>query len=367
MKSTGIIKNILLVEKETRMDVSLEAGVIKDIGKPNTLKGPILFDGSESCLSTGWIDLHVHAFSDFSPYGDEIDDIGVKQGVTTIVDAGSCGADRIDELYQRALYSDTQLFSFLNISKIGLERIDELSNLSWIDKELCISAAHKYPDMIIGLKARISSSVVKGNGTIPLKSAIEISKQLELPIMTHIGSAPPKIQDVIPLLRQGDVITHFLNGKDNNLFDDNGEPLNVLKEAVDRGVNLDVGHGNASFSFDVAKQAQSANIHFDTISTDIYKKNRIHGPVYSLSNVLSKFLYLDYSLKEIINAVTLKPAEIINKPQLAEFREGILANLTLFDVVDEEISLIDSAQQKVKTKKFIKERGVVTNGKFIKL
>lgn len=366
MKSTGIIKNISTVNNE-RIDIFLEEGIIKTIGEHETLEGPILFDGSNSYLSTGWIDLHVHAFSDFSPYGDEIDEIGVKQGVTTIVDAGSCGADRIDELYNRALTSETNVFSFLNISKIGLERIDELSNLTWIDQQQCIAAANQYKDMVIGLKSRISSSVVKGNGTIPLEKAVAISEQLKLPIMTHIGSAPPKIQEVIPLLRKGDVITHFLNGKDNNLFDDNGEPLKILTEAINRGVNLDVGHGNASFSFEVAKQARNANIHFDSISTDIYKKNRIEGPVYSLANVLSKFLYLGYTLKEIIDAVTQKPAEIINKPKLAEFREGSIANLTIFDVVEEEQMLIDSSKQTVKSNQIIKERGVVANGKFIKL
>lgn len=366
MKSTGIIKNISTVNNE-RIDIFLEEGIIKTIGEHGTLEGPILFDGSNSYLSTGWIDLHVHAFSDFSPYGDEIDEIGVKQGVTTIVDAGSCGADRIDELYNRALTSETNVFSFLNISKIGLERIDELSNLTWIDQQQCIDAAHKYKDMVIGLKSRISSSVVKGNGTIPLEKAVEISEQLKLPIMTHIGSAPPKIQEVIPLLRKGDVITHFLNGKDNNLFDYNGEPLKILTEAINRGVNLDVGHGNASFSFEVAKQARNANVHFDSISTDIYKKNRVEGPVYSLANVLSKFLYLGYTLKEIIDAVTQKPAEIINKPKLAEFREGSIANLTIFDVVEEEQMLIDSSKQTVKSNQIIKERGVVANGKFIKL
>lgn len=366
MKSSGIIKNIATLDN-CRVDILLNNGVIEKISKENSLKGHILFDGSNSFVSTGWIDLHVHAFSDFSPYGDEIDEIGVKQGVTTIVDAGSCGADRVSELYERAQSSQTNVFSFLNISKIGLERIDELSNLEWIDTRTCIEAAEEYKDMIIGLKARISSSVLKGNGTIPLERAVEISEQLKLPIMTHIGSAPPKIQEVIPLLRKGDVITHFLNGKSNNLFDEKGNALTVLKDAIRRGVNLDVGHGNASFSFEVAQQAQRNNIHFDSISSDIYKKNRLEGPVFSLSNVLTKFLYLGYTLDEIIKAVTEKPAEIINKPKLAEFKEGITANLTIFDVTDTEQSLIDSHEHEVTTNKVIKERGVVANGKFIEL
>lgn len=366
MKSTGVIRNIEMVGGK-KVDILIEKGVIKKIAAPNSIDGELLFNGKHSFISSGWIDLHVHGFSDFSPYGDNIDDIGIKQGVTTIVDAGSCGANRIDELYNRAQSSKTNVFSFLNISRIGLERIDELSNLDWINIEACHDAVHKYKDMIIGLKARISSSVVKGNGITPLQKAVEIGNDLKLPIMTHIGSAPPKIEDVIPLLRKGDIITHFLNGKENNLFDNNGNPLNVLKDAISRGVNLDVGHGNASFSFEVAKSAKKHDIHFNTISSDIYKKNRLEGPVFSLSNVLSKFINLGYSLEEVINAVTINPAHIINKKYLSDFTEGQVANLTIFDVADKEVELIDSDRKILKGTKLIKERGVLANGEFFEL
>ena len=60
--------------------------------------------------------IYVHAFPEFDPYGDEVDEIGVKQGVTTIVDAGSCGADRIADLVkvenrQRQIYLPFKYFS----------------------------------------------------------------------------------------------------------------------------------------------------------------------------------------------------------------------------------------------------------------
>ncbi len=51
-------------------------------------------------------------FSEFDPYGDEVDEIGVKQGVTTIVDAGSCGADRIADLVKSREQAKTNLFAF---------------------------------------------------------------------------------------------------------------------------------------------------------------------------------------------------------------------------------------------------------------
>ena len=56
--------------------------------------------------------------------------------------------------------------------------------------------------------------------------------ETSLPIMVHIGSAPPRIEEVVPLLEKDDVITHYLNGKENNLFDEEGKPLPVLLDAV---------------------------------------------------------------------------------------------------------------------------------------
>lgn len=116
----------------------------------------------------------------------------------------------------------------------------------------------------------------------------------------------------------------------------------MLLDAVNRGVHLDVGHGNASFSFKVAEAAKRHGIAFHTISTDIYRKNRIHGPVYSMAHVLSKFLYLGYPLEEVIDAVTKNAAEWLKKPELGRIQEGDIANLTLFTVKDEKVTLIDS-------------------------
>ena len=150
-----------------------------------------VLDYSGTYISSGWIDLHVHAFPDFEPYGDEIDEIGVKQGVTTLVDAGSCGADQIADLVQSQYAAKTNLLAFLNISRIGLKRTDELSNMEWLKTEKILEAMKAYRSIIVGLKARISKSVVGKSGIEPLHVARTLSRETSLPIMVHIGSAPP--------------------------------------------------------------------------------------------------------------------------------------------------------------------------------
>lgn len=383
-ENTYILRNVkLLSEKE--VDIIIEHGRIAEIieiaalgqpqpesqpeqqpkSQPHQLEGLPELNGGGAYVSSGWIDMHVHAFPEFQPYGDEIDEIGVLQGVTTIVDAGSCGADRIGDLIRSGEQAKTSLLAFLNISRIGLLRVDELSRLEWINREKVKEATDDYKDSIVGLKARISRSVVGGNGTEPLRIARELSDSTGLPLMVHIGSGPPDIREVIPLLQRKDILTHFLNGKRNNLFDADGMPLQVLTDAITRGVHLDVGHGTASFSFRVAEAAKRHGIAPDTISTDIYRGNRLQGPVYSLANVLSKFLLLGYSLEEVIASVTANPAAWLGRPELGRIQAGDPANLTLFTVEKSAAILTDSEGEQRTANQIIRAKGVVANGEFI--
>ncbi|TWD89653.1 dihydroorotase [Neobacillus bataviensis] len=365
MNNRFVLQNVKMVDGNS-VDIIVENRKIVDIVSAGTGIGDKIVDYKHKVfVSSGWIDMHVHAFPEFDPYGDDVDEIGYKTGVTTIIDAGSTGADRLTDLVSSCKKSKTNVFAFLNISRIGLKRIDELSDLSWLDDDALKRAVAEHKDFIVGLKARISKSVVGSNGVEPLKIARKFSKDTDLPLMVHIGSGPPDINDVLDLLEKKDIITHYLNGKTNNLFNENGKPLPKFLNAIKRGVHLDVGHGNASFSFQTAKQAKKYGIHFDTISTDIYRKNRLNGPVYSMSNVLSKFLYLGYSLKEVIDAVTVNAAKWLNKPALGRIATGDTANLTLFTVEDEVISLLDSEGEERKTDQRIVVKGVVINGEYI--
>ncbi|PAV31182.1 amidohydrolase/deacetylase family metallohydrolase [Virgibacillus profundi] len=364
MNTSFVLRNAKLITEE-EIDIVIEHGKIIEIAHAGSGKGQKIHDCNGIYVSSGWIDLHVHAFPEVEPYGDEIDEIGIKTGVTTIVDAGSCGADRISDLVASKSQSKTNLFAFLNISRIGLKRTDELSDLEWINKRKIIESIREYKDTIVGLKARISKSVVGKNGIEPLRMAQKLSRESHLPLMVHIGSSPPVIEEVVSLLEKDDIITHFLNGKANNLFDKDGRPLQALTDAVERGVHLDVGHGTASFSFKVAEMAKRNNIKFHTISTDIYRMNRENGPVFNMAHTLTKFLYLGYPLEEVIAAVTSTPANWLKKPELGRIKTGDTANLSLFRVKKEPVTLTDSEKDKRIAKRKIEPMGVVVNGEII--
>ncbi|WP_353625714.1 hypothetical protein [Bacillus sp. JCM 19041] len=159
----------------------------------------------------------------------------------------------------------------------------------------------------------MSASVIGENGLKPLLLAKRLQRNVNKPLMVHIGSAPPQVSDILRHLDQGDIVTHCFNGKSNNLFDQKGKPLSALLDARSRGVLLDIGHGTASFSFAAAECAKKAGVAFDTVSTDLYEGNKRNGPVYDMATTLTKFLALGATLETCIQSVTEKAAAAIGR------------------------------------------------------
>src|SRR5699024_9395364 len=248
-----------------KQSIILKDGVLIERGENLEEVGKVITLPEGTYVSSGWIDLHTHAFPKFKPYCAVPDDIGYKTGVTTVIDAGSTGADDFEEFLDYANRSKTKVLSFLNISRIGLAVSNELTDLTNIHKESIIKTVKKHPDIIVGLKVRMSKSAIGNSGIAPLLEAKEISRELGLPIMVHIGNAQSKLVDILSLLDTRDIVTHCFNDKSNNhICYEDGENSRTLKEAVDRGVYLDIGHGSSSFSFDSARRAKEEGIPFDS-------------------------------------------------------------------------------------------------------
>jgi len=294
-------------------------------------------------VSAGWIDAHVHCYPKSPIYHDEADLIGVATGVTTVIDAGSTGADDVEDLYQLTRQAKTNVYAFLNISRTGIVTQNELADMAQIDK-LCVhQAIKKNPQFIVGLKARMSSSVVGENGLKPLLRAKEMQKENnQLPLMVHIGNNPPNLDDIADVLDAGDIVTHCYNGKPNRILTPEGQLRDAIKRALDRGVLLDVGHGSASFSFAVARTAIKQGILPHTISSDIYCRNRINGPVHSLAHVMSKFFVCGMTLEQVIACVTLNAAEALKLPTKGRLEVGYDADLTIFETRQQPQVFVDS-------------------------
>lgn len=337
-----LLKRARLVD-DTVTDIAIKDGKIAALGDINGEATKVVSLNGEHYVSAGWIDLHVHCYPKSPIYNDEPDSVGIATGVTTVIDAGSTGADDVDTFYEFTRPCATDVYALLNISRVGLIAQNELANMANIDAQAASAAIKRHPDFIVGLKARMSSSVVGENGITPLKKAKDIQKANgDLPLMVHIGNNPPNLDEITELLTSGDIITHCYNGKPNRILTPAGELRASVSGALKRGIKLDVGHGTASFSFEVAKQAIAMGILPHTISSDIYCRNRINGPVHSLARVMAKFLAIGMSLPQVINCVTSNAAEAIRLRQKGQLAVGFDADLTIFTLKHQPVTLVDA-------------------------
>ncbi|EKP4475007.1 amidohydrolase/deacetylase family metallohydrolase [Cronobacter dublinensis] len=340
-----ILRQARLVD-DTLADIAIKDGVIAALGEVSGAARETRELNGEHYVSPGWIDLHVHCYPKSPIYHDDPDVVGIATGVTTVVDAGSTGANDIDDFYALTRGVATDVLALLNISKVGLIAQNELADMTNIDAVAARDAIARHPDFIVGLKARMSSSVVGDNGIAPLERAKAIQQENgNLPLMVHIGNGPPPLDDIAARLCEGDIITHCFNGKPNRILTPQGALRASISDALRRGVRLDVGHGSASFSFEVARQAIAQGIVPHTISSDIYCRNRINGPVKSLAHVMSKFLAIGLSLPQVIDCVTLHAAQALRLKHKGRLTPGAHADLTIFDLRRQPARFTDADDQ----------------------
>jgi dihydroorotase len=89
-----------------------------------------------------------------------------------------------------------------------------------------------------------------------------------------------------------------------------------------------------------------------TISSDIYCRNRIDGPVRSLALVMSKFLAIGMSLPQVIDCVTANAAEGLRLTTKGGW-VGYDADLTLFTLAQTPTVLVDAEKESLQTDKIL--------------
>src|SRR5262250_1560353 len=308
-------------------------------------------DAAGKLVTPGLIDLHTHLCPHLG-LGLPADELVPITCTTTAVSAGDAGWHTWGVFRHLALSrSRTRLFSFVHISSIGLAggiAPGEMLNIEYANVDGCAKVVAENPDVVLGVKVRITDSVVGQNGLEPLRRAIRAAELVGpgTRVMCHIGAAPGSLSDLLNLLRPGDILTHAYSGAGNNIVQ-NGQLLPAAKAAKQRGVIFDVGHGGGSFDFTVCEPAIQQGATADTISSDIHAVS-INTPGYpTLPNVMSKFLALGMPLEEVVQRATIEPAKIIGRvPGLGTLQVGAPADISIFDLVDGPVEFVDTRNNK---------------------
>ncbi len=370
-----------LQELDGRGDVLVENGKIVGILQDDMAIGKIvpilvpqwdtqIVDLEGAFLCPGWIDLHTHIFDTLGDFCLAADDVGMRSGVTVIADAGNAGILTFDAFRRTAIdVAKTRVYAFLDPSLLYIATSDFITHQLEIaanprnqDVERAAALVEANRDVIVGFKVRPVRRA--GESRSPaLDAARTLAERFSLPLMVDLGrfpqdeTVPPA--ELLPQLKAGDILSHCFQA-DAGLFDGAGNLMPVAKDAIARGVLLDVSYSDTSFSLEIAKAAISQGILPHILSTNMnrFNSNQVGG----LASVMTKFVHLGLTLSQVVERVTTTPAAVINKSdRLGSFKPGKLADFTIFDWVEAASPLKGS----LATTKGLKVKGVCRAGEYL--
>jgi dihydroorotase len=313
-------------------------------------------------VTPGLIDLHVHVFAGTGERGSYAGDLSVypdgftlRNGVTTVVDAGSSGWKNFDDFKDKIIdRSRTRVLAELNIVGAGMRGGKYEDNLADMDGKLTGDKAKLFPGVIVGIK----SAHFTGPEWKPYEQAVIAGNIADIPVMIDYGAnriERPLIQLVSKYLRPGDIYTHCFSGLRGEQDSKTGGPSEALLVMRKRGIYCDVGHGGGSFAWTVAAPIMHSGYLPDSISTDLHVGSMNNG-MKDLLNVADKIMLLGETVPQVIAQMTSHPAHEIKQDQLGNLSVGSGADVAVFSIDTGHFGFVDMYNTKMMgTKKLVCE------------
>jgi dihydroorotase len=346
-------------EPALRADVRIKGSTISAIAPNLRPDGEEIVEATGLLVVPGLVDLHVHVFSGIGLYSVDPADGGLNTGVTTMLDTGTAGAltyGAFDRFVVPAARED--VFALLNISMIGVIQghpdfppyMGDLNDARHADVPAALACIDRFPERILGLKVRLTSGLAnheEANERAGFHGVLHAARRSGRPCMIHHVQSRIPLAEVLEALRPADIYTHLYHPNTDRGFDDRtGAPFDVMRDARQRGVLFDVGHGVGAFAWRVAEPACKEHGFWpDTISTDLHRFN-LHGPVHDLPTTMTKFVHLGMPLTRVIRASTYEPARAMGLGErFGRLAVGRQADVTLLRLEEGRFELTDVENQ----------------------
>jgi dihydroorotase len=352
-------------------DVAISNGKIAEIAShidPSSAVKTV--DVKDLYVTPGLVDIHVHVYGSTGEKNSYAGDNGLfpdgftlRNGVTTVADAGSSGYRNFEDFKEHIIdRSKTRVLAFLNIVGAGMRGPKYENNQADMEAEPAAEMAKRYAGVIVGIK----TAHYAGPEWTPVEHAVQAGTIANIPVMVDFGANRPERPISVLLgqkLRPGDIYTHCYSGLRDELLPD-GKLNPGMWEGRKRGVIFDVGHGGGSFAWRVAVPAIQQGFLPDSISTDLHIGSMNSG-MKDMLNLMSKFLALGLSIDDVIAKSTWNPAREIHHEELGNLSVGSIADLSVLRVEHGKFGFTDMYGARMDgTQKFVCEL-TVKGGKVI--
>jgi dihydroorotase len=127
------------------------------------------------------------------------------------------------------------------------------------------------------------------------------------------------------------------------------------RDARERGVEFDVGHGYGSFHWEVVDAALEQGFEPTTI-----------GPVFDMPTTMSKFLMLGVPIERVVAMSTANPAKTIGlQDQIGTLKVGTVADITVLEQIEGRFIFTDSNRKQRTGKTLLVAAATVLRGKLL--
>ena len=358
------------------MDVAIDSGkiamVLKNINAANASQ---VVNAEGMYVTPGLIDIHTHDFWGTEPNQQyengnlaiQPDGFTFRNGVTTVVDAGSSGWRTFPAFKAQTIdVSKTRVLAFLNIVGEGMRGGYE-QNENDMDPKMSALVARQYKDIIVGFKL----AHYDGHDWTPADRAVKAGNLAGgIPIMVDFGGSQPplSIEELfLDHLRPGDIFTHCfaqLNTREFIVDTSTNKVKPFVWEARKKGIVFDVGYGGISFAYSQGIPAIKEGFYPNSISTDLHVGS-MNAAMKGMLTTMSKFLAMGQDLKAVITESTWNPAKEINREELGNLSVGSGADVAILNLREGKFGLFDYTGYKLETDKKLECEMTIRDGRIV--
>src|SRR5437660_3509415 len=197
-------------------DIAFAGGKVAKI-EPNLKpdRGTEVRDVAGTIVTPGLIDLHTHVYWGGTSLGIDAEEFCRTSGVTTAIDTGSAGPGNFAGFRKHVIEpSQVRILAYLHVSYAGIfgfskrVMVGESENLRLMAPADAVEVADANRDLIVGIKVRIGRVAGGNSGTAPLEVALQVARELGMPVVCHLDMSPPTYEEVVDRLRPDDVLPH---------------------------------------------------------------------------------------------------------------------------------------------------------------